>query len=286
MTEVVLRDVREGDFASLYALDLEYAERSGRPAPAEEHRRRFWLDTFSDGYERHPVAALRNGTVVGGGWLIFVEHTAAMQGYTATAHRGSGVGTAIVEWALARAREHVDVTDISIAGYLEDDAIDLLTSCGFDQIAPPQWDMFRDGVVVPLDDTIEIEVDDSRARYEQAYIAAFSAGEYGGWSADLDDTFDEFAAFGTRDGETIGFCHGSLRKDRAAGTVMFLGVHPDHRRGGVGRALLRFCGNELVQRGAKTLHLTVDTSNERALDLYRSEGYTVRSVLRSYGRPL
>lgn len=63
------------------------------------------------------------------------------------------------------------------------------------------------------------------------------------------------------------------------GWIDSLGVVPEVRRRGLGRALLRFGNQQLVARGATRLRLSVDAdSADRAVDLYEQEGFEVLTV--------
>jgi len=76
-----------------------------------------------------------------------------------------------------------------------------------------------------------------------------------------------------RDGRCVGFCRTAVHPDR--GDVDVLGVVPDARRLGLGRALLRWGVGWLLERRAAHVRLTVDGENDRALALYRDEGFEV-----------
>lgn len=71
---------------------------------------------------------------------------------------------------------------------------------------------------------------------------------------------------------TVGFVVGDRRKRRGVGWVATIGVHPDHRRRGVGRALLEACERAL---GMPVVRLTLRRSNEGARQLYESSGYAI-----------
>ncbi|MBI3932355.1 MAG: ribosomal protein S18-alanine N-acetyltransferase [Acidobacteria bacterium] len=61
-----------------------------------------------------------------------------------------------------------------------------------------------------------------------------------------------------------------------------LAVHPDHRRRGLGRRLLRLALETARGRGAETAHLEVRASNWAALALYRALGFETTGVRRGY----
>lgn len=76
-----------------------------------------------------------------------------------------------------------------------------------------------------------------------------------------------------RDGACAGFCRTSLEAE--GGEVAILGVAPEARAIGLGRALLRWGVRWLIEAGAKRVTLLVDGENDTALRLYRSEGFDV-----------
>ena len=71
----------------------------------------------------------------------------------------------------------------------------------------------------------------------------------------------------------VGFVRLALHEGR--GEIAVLGVVPEWRRRGLGRALLQFGGRWLIEHGARRVTLLVDGENERALALYRNEYYEV-----------
>jgi len=88
--------------------------------------------------------------------------------------------------------------------------------------------------------------------------------------------------FAVRGGTPVGFVRGALLESR--GEVAVLGVVPEARGLGLGRALLRFGGRWLIEHGARRVTLYVDGENERALRLYRQEGYEVIRTRRLWSR--
>jgi ribosomal-protein-alanine acetyltransferase len=66
--------------------------------------------------------------------------------------------------------------------------------------------------------------------------------------------------------------------------LLRIGVNPEARRRGLGRALLRHCQRELEQMGIEVLHLEVRVSNASARALYESEGWRYRGVRKAYYR--
>jgi mycothiol synthase len=74
----------------------------------------------------------------------------------------------------------------------------------------------------------------------------------------------------------LGFCRTALHGRR--GEIALLGVVPEARGLGLGRALLRWGVAWIERQDTDTVDLMVDGENESALALYRSEGFTVAAT--------
>ncbi|MEA5569217.1 GNAT family N-acetyltransferase [Anabaena sp. UHCC 0399] len=70
--------------------------------------------------------------------------------------------------------------------------------------------------------------------------------------------------------------------DQVTGTrhphIFLLYVVPEHRRRGVGTALMRYIENWAIQRGDRQIGLQVFKSNQAALNLYNQLGYQTQSL--------
>jgi ribosomal protein S18 acetylase RimI-like enzyme len=90
------------------------------------------------------------------------------------------------------------------------------------------------------------------------------------------------------EGKILGFINLGLvtteTNKAECGEIRTLGVLPGVRRRGVGRALLSFALNQLVERRCTQCTLSVATKNERALELYRSLGFEVVDHYRVFAR--
>src|SRR5688572_12377759 len=73
-----------------------------------------------------------------------------------------------------------------------------------------------------------------------------------------------------RRGNLVGFVAGSPNYGTRIDWIVTLGVHPEHRRHGLGRHLLSVCESHMT---LPTIRLTVRVSNQGAIRLYESEGY-------------
>lgn len=68
----------------------------------------------------------------------------------------------------------------------------------------------------------------------------------------------------------VGFVVGDLRRAEGLGWIATIGVHPAHRRQGIGRRLLERCERAL---GTPRIRLTLRPSNSSAHSLYLRFGY-------------
>lgn len=91
-------------------------------------------------------------------------------------------------------------------------------------------------------------------------------------------------ALAYRDGECVGFCRGARFGE--PGEVALIGVVPEARGIGLGRALLRWGVSWLQNGAANPIYLMVDGENESALRLYRSEGFEVARTRLHWSRPV
>jgi ribosomal protein S18 acetylase RimI-like enzyme len=77
----------------------------------------------------------------------------------------------------------------------------------------------------------------------------------------------------TIDGQVVGLVDASV--DGPQGTIETIVVHPDHRRSGIGRALLAKICSELARRGATEVNAWT-RDDPGTLAWYRSEGFSLR----------
>jgi mycothiol synthase len=76
--------------------------------------------------------------------------------------------------------------------------------------------------------------------------------------------------------ELVGYCW--LKVEHGEGEIYVIGVAPEQQGTGLGRALMAAGYARLAARGIGSVHLYVEGDNEKALALYRSLGFTDRSV--------
>lgn len=70
--------------------------------------------------------------------------------------------------------------------------------------------------------------------------------------------------------------------DGHRGALYYLGVDPDHRRGGIGRALVRAAEAWCRSRGAPKLNLLVRSENQTVLAFYAALGYLPTNSISLY----
>ena len=83
------------------------------------------------------------------------------------------------------------------------------------------------------------------------------------------------------DGVIAGYIAFEIQADRT-GYIDYLGVRPDARRRGLGRALIADVCRELAAEGVTAAHLTVRADAPGAVDLYRSVGFTEERMIVPY----
>lgn len=82
-------------------------------------------------------------------------------------------------------------------------------------------------------------------------------------------------------GDVVGYVAAEMQSDRS-GYIDYLGVRPDRRGRGLGRALVRAATDRLLELGATSVNLTVRESNAMARALYGSLGFIEERVIRPY----
>ncbi len=80
------------------------------------------------------------------------------------------------------------------------------------------------------------------------------------------------------DGATAGYIAYETQAD-GTGYIDYVGVSPEARRRGLGRALVADVCRELAAGGASSVHLTVRADAPGAVDLYRSLGFTEERII-------
>ena len=82
---------------------------------------------------------------------------------------------------------------------------------------------------------------------------------------------DDLLIIAEIDGNPVGFCMGSLYYKAAE--LVFFGVSEEHRRKGIGTAMLNEFINRGKSKGAEKFFTDVHTNNEAAIKLYENFGF-------------
>ncbi len=81
------------------------------------------------------------------------------------------------------------------------------------------------------------------------------------------------------DEEMVGFVAGDIRTSQRMAWIATIGVLPEYRQQGIGKALLRACEAKL---SVPNVRLCVRTSNWEAIQLYQNSGYQRAGVWKHY----
>jgi [ribosomal protein S18]-alanine N-acetyltransferase len=83
-------------------------------------------------------------------------------------------------------------------------------------------------------------------------------------------------------GRVVGFAAASWLRQEAAAEVEGLVVKREHRRQGIGAALIDACMAWAANAGASAIRLEVRASNAAAISLYRRLGFSTTGIRRAY----
>jgi ribosomal-protein-alanine acetyltransferase len=84
------------------------------------------------------------------------------------------------------------------------------------------------------------------------------------------------------EGRIVGYVIGVIENFGRTGHIVSICVHSDYRRRGVGRRLMEILEELFRKKGAIETKLEVRVSNEPAINLYRSMGYTIIGIHQGY----
>jgi mycothiol synthase len=289
-----------GGIVALQALDDERAGDSWITA-AEDVRHEWSARGFDR--ERMVRVAEANGTIVGQFTINPAsDGSARSHGFVHPDHRGRGIGSSLVGWAVDSARQ-LGIRELFTHSN-DEDAVPVFEQAGFtyartfirmmnrdpNGTAKPEW---PEGVrLAPLEGDALVD----------AMVAALDGSFIDHWNfrpTDRDEIVHELehegedpslwlVAFG--DGQVAG-CNVCRLKagpdDIVRGWIGPLGTTRPFRGIGLGRALLRHGVHELAARGAVEVGLGVDAENpSKAVGLYERNGFARVSELRVFSRAL
>jgi mycothiol synthase len=135
----------------------------------------------------------------------------------------------------------------------------------------------------------------ARGVTEEAEIAALHAAAFGSsWTAELYGRVMRSPGYEAErellavapSGALAAFCVIWPDPVNCAGLFEPLGTHPDHRRRGLGRALLRYGMRELRDRGMADAEIGYEVDNPDSGPLYRSEGFVPTWETLIYAKPI
>lgn len=216
-------------------------------------------------------------------------------------HRRLGIGTALLEWTEERARELVTAGSASKLYHgvpsTDEAARGLLTRDGY-LPARVFWHMERDlsGAVeppeVPAGFTLRTyrhgsDVDALYDTIDEAFADHWEHEPYprDAHADELARMDDGLVWVATREGEMVGACVSQMVEGN--GWVDDLGVRRPWRGRGIARALLLRSFEAFAERGATTVSLNVDSTNETgATRLYEGVGMHVRRAWDVFRKPL
>ena len=211
------------------------------------------------------------------------------RGHVLPRQRGRGVGAALLRWTLARAAAEPSAREAWTIAH-DPDALPLLAGAGFRlagtgevlalddpaAVAAPDWpagvrlDTSRRGDQLVA---VLVEACDRAYAHLPRYHGATRSQVARLLAHPTADPALCLLAF--RDGEPVGFAFCLLERHAgvAEGWVHDLGVAPQLRGFGLGRALLRTGIRALRERGAAKVLLGMDAANHRARRLYEQTGF-------------
>lgn len=237
----------------------------------------------------------RDGHLVGSAHISHAPGHWQLEFVVHPRHRHAGIERQLLERAVAEI-----ASDGGGAVVLWADDPDATTAAMIQRLGfAPQRDLLRMECALPLDDA-HAWPDGIRARPfrpgddDAEWLAlnnlAFSGHpEQGVWSQHtLDERvrqewFDPDGFIVAEDDTGIaGFCWTKIHDDEQAGEIYVIGVHPDRQGIGLGRALVLAGLESIANHGMPTAILYVDASNDAAVGLYESLGFTTTRTNRAF----
>lgn len=215
------------------------------------------------------------------------------------AHRRRGLGGRLLEAGLKcgvglRAeRLHVPVAerDTASQGFIEKRGFALvrrqhqmgLTQC--DNVPPPMPSGFVVGHFVPGDEESLCAL--QNLAFAEHWGFCPNTVEEVRYMVNVVCPPAEGVLFISSEGRRVGYCWTARHPtDKRRGLIHMMGVDPDYRGLGLGRAVLLAGIEYLRSRGAKEIGLTVDCENLAALALYQSAGFSRTGATLWYEREL
>ncbi|HXO08039.1 MAG TPA: GNAT family N-acetyltransferase [Solirubrobacteraceae bacterium] len=229
-----------------------------------------------------------------------IVHPRGTRAAVAPEFEGRGIGSRLLGWAEAREREQARRPHRQWITHGNPRATTLLLDAGYTLIrsywrmslvlgdaqvptAPPRLvlrslDIDRDAVDIHAVDALSFA---ATPDYDPMPLEVFRERHL--HAHDFDATLSRVAE---RDGGIVGFLLARRWAEEGIGFVDVLGVHPGHRRQGVGTALLRSAFERFAAAGLERGELGVASDNPDALKLYERIGMKPRFQSDTYEREL
>lgn len=296
-----IRNFEWTDIDAITFLSNEIGGASGTAKALDSDEMRTALSVPGCDPERHCLIAEDAGKAVGYSLVAYEEpiSRAVASGGVLEAHRGKGIGRAL----LRRVVEHAEGLGVDVlhveAGVTHSDAQHLLASHGM-EVVKSLWKMRWQCAEVPDVDLPagfavrslvvgrdeETLTDLQNVSFEENWGFSPNTVEQIRARVEHNRGGPESILFITEDGVTE---HGKPAAynwtmfladgESSSGVVAMTGVHPDYRGRGIGRAVVTAGIAYLVERGASVVELEVDAENTPARELYLKLGF--RKVGRS-----
>lgn len=126
----------------------------------------------------------------------------------------------------------------------------------------------------------EINIDDIIYMNEIVEMEKSTFGRFGGVDLWILKPMVKFGKVfvALKDEKVIGAAEFMIAFDRNDAFLYGFSVMEKFQRHGVGRNLLSYCEQYFKERGVKTMSLTVDPKNKRAITLYQHMNYIIESL--------
>jgi mycothiol synthase len=188
--------------------------------------------------------------------------------------RTRGIGSALVDWALAAGATRIESEGLTA------DADALFTRRGLRQTFAEDvmaYDLTQGAPATAVDAELREWSPDLQERFFRTYSASFhDRPGFPGWSQEQwvewisgdEDFAAQWSLLATRDGVDAGF----VACGRGAWIVQ-VGVVPTHRGAGLGAALTAEALRRMRAAGETVCYLDVNTNNPRAIGVYERTGF-------------
>lgn len=236
----------------------------------------------------------RDGHVVGSAHLSHPPGHWQLELVVHPRHRHTGVERELLDHAVSEVRSDGGGDIILWSNDPDEPMLELIDKAGFS----PQRELLRMECALPLDESATwpegVAVRTFRSGDDAAVVAlnnrAFSDHpEQGSWTVHTlrtrmaQDWFDPAGFVIAEAGaEIVGFCWTKLHDDERAGEIYVIAVEPARQGTGLGRALVVAGLESIAQRHITRGILYVDASNQAAVGLYESLGFSTTRINRAF----